>query len=136
MTISASPTYRPKRHHFDPHAEGLAQNIADGDPDDLLTPQYVASKLGVSVQWLELGRAKGYGPPHRQLSKRMPRYQRAETVAWLRSRPKGKPKTPPPTEPPPEHPKAVQSPKHISNVRAKSANAPIGKIKKPAAAAE
>src|SRR5512133_1326886 len=84
-----------KRHHLDRRANDIADRLADGDPDDLLKPQYVADKLGVSTQWLELGRAKGYGPPYRDLGPRMKRYQRGETLASLRSRPSNKRQSPP-----------------------------------------
>jgi hypothetical protein len=76
-----------KRHHLDRRANDIAERLADGDPDDMLKPKYVADKLGVSTQWLELGRAKGYGPDWKRFGPRMVRYQRAATLAWLRSRP-------------------------------------------------
>jgi len=92
-----APGYRPQRHHLDRHADGLAQNVADGDPDELLTQQFVANNvLHVSIQWLELGRAQGYGPPFVRLGPRTVRYRRKELVAWLRSRkpaPPNKPKS-------------------------------------------
>jgi hypothetical protein len=52
----------PLRHHLDRRAAGLADE-GHGDPDNLLSTPALAEWLGVSTQWLEVGRSKGYGPP-------------------------------------------------------------------------
>jgi hypothetical protein len=45
-----------------------------------------ADWLGVSTQWLEIGRCRGYGPPFERLSPRVIRYQRGKTRRWLDER--------------------------------------------------
>jgi hypothetical protein len=52
----------PARHHLDGRAHQLLDKIAgaSGDHDDLLATKHVASWLGVSIAWLEIGRSKGY----------------------------------------------------------------------------
>jgi predicted DNA-binding transcriptional regulator AlpA len=82
--ISASshgPRGPPLKHHIDKRAAALAAE--DGDDDELMTVVECASWLGVSVQWLDDGRSKGYGPPFVRLSRNMVRYRRAEVRAWL-----------------------------------------------------
>jgi hypothetical protein len=76
----------PQRHNFDKHAHDIAQHVADGDPDDALPPEYVAAKLHVSKQWLNLAYKGGYGPPCVELSPRVRRYPRGEFVKYLRMR--------------------------------------------------
>src|SRR4051794_12654573 len=54
----------PKKHHLDCCADQLLGKGL-GEPDDLLSSTDVASWLGVSAQWLEIGRSSGkYGPPN------------------------------------------------------------------------
>ena len=58
-----APQPPPIRHHLDRRAADLAQEgAAAGEPDDLLTTTEVAEWLGLSTQWLEIGRSRGYGP--------------------------------------------------------------------------
>ena len=76
----------PKRHHIDRFAGEYAVRIADGDPDDLLPTRVVAQLIDVSVQWLEIGRCVGYGPPPVRMNKRVVRYRRRDVVEWLRER--------------------------------------------------
>jgi predicted DNA-binding transcriptional regulator AlpA len=73
------------RHHLDKRAADLIAASA-GNPDDLLTTREVAKWLGVSVQWLEIGRCKGQGPPWVRIGKRVVRYPRAEVLRWLQGR--------------------------------------------------
>lgn len=77
----------PVRHHLDRRASQIADYLADGDPDELLTTHYVAEKAGVSRLWMELGRTRGYGPKWVRIGPRMVRYRRADVVQWFRSRP-------------------------------------------------
>jgi predicted DNA-binding transcriptional regulator AlpA len=56
------------------------------EPDELLSTQAVADYLGVSCQWLAVGRMRGYGPPFHKVSYRSVRYRRDELLRWLESR--------------------------------------------------
>jgi predicted DNA-binding transcriptional regulator AlpA len=76
----------PLRHHLDRRADHIADFAADKSADELLTTPATAEWLGVSTQWLEIGRSKGYGPPFVRLSTRRVRYHRAGVLAWLASR--------------------------------------------------
>jgi predicted DNA-binding transcriptional regulator AlpA len=75
----------PRRHHLDRRADLLAE-YGDGNPDDLLKTRAVADWLGVSTQWLEIGRSKGYGPPFVRFSPRRVRYRRGDILKWLKER--------------------------------------------------
>jgi hypothetical protein len=74
----------PKRLHLDRRAASLA--AVEGDDDELLTTQQEADWLQVSIQWLEIGRIQGYGPPFERVGPRMVRYRRSKTKAWLDER--------------------------------------------------
>jgi predicted DNA-binding transcriptional regulator AlpA len=76
---------RRMRHNIDKRAARILDE-PDGDGDDLLTTSAVAEWLEVSPQWLEVGRAKGYGPKFTKLSTRLTRYRRADILEWLKSR--------------------------------------------------
>jgi hypothetical protein len=80
--ISQSP---PPRHHIDKRAARLLTEN-DGDEDDLLSTAVTAEWLGVSPQWLELGRMRNYGPVFTRLSSRVIRYKRSDILKWLRTR--------------------------------------------------
>jgi hypothetical protein len=71
----------PQRLHLDKRAAALA--AVPGADDELLDTPAMAAWLGVSIQWLEIGRCKGYGPPFERLSPRVIRYQRGRTRQWL-----------------------------------------------------
>jgi hypothetical protein len=80
----------PTKHHLDRRADEIAAAGA-GNADDLFTTAAVADWLGVSVQWLEIGRSSGrkgkpYGPCFVRLSPRRIRYRRSDVLAWLASR--------------------------------------------------
>jgi hypothetical protein len=81
-----APDYKPRRHHLDRFAQSIVQDFASGDPDDLFDPDFVALKLRVSKAWLELARARGYGPRFIRLGPRMPRYRRADLLSYLQAR--------------------------------------------------
>ncbi|MCW2238166.1 helix-turn-helix transcriptional regulator [Azospirillum canadense] len=74
------------RHHLDQRVDTLLEQGQQSALDELLTTKELASWLGVSAQWLELGRSKGYGPPFRRISTRMIRYQRGDVRVWLAER--------------------------------------------------
>lgn len=77
-----------KRHHLDRRiGQLLAVPTTPANDDDLLTTKQVAAWLGVSDQWLEFARSKGYGPPYKRLGPRCIRYRRGDVVKWLKSRP-------------------------------------------------
>jgi predicted DNA-binding transcriptional regulator AlpA len=82
--MSEIPTI-PIKHHLDRRAGELVENGA-GNPHELLTTTATAEWLGVSSQWLEIGRSKAYGPPFVRLSPRRVRYRRADVLAWLQER--------------------------------------------------
>jgi predicted DNA-binding transcriptional regulator AlpA len=84
VSRSASPTL-PRKHHLDRRASDLAE-IGAGAPDDLLSTRAVAEWLGVSVQFLEIGRHRGYGPKFVRIGPARIRYRRADVLAWLEER--------------------------------------------------
>ena len=75
-----------QKHHLDRRAAEIAEKGRQGDPDELLTTQEEADWLGVSRQWLEIGRSKGYGPPFVRVGPRHIRYVRRWTIKWLEER--------------------------------------------------
>ena len=87
MTADAHPIAASGRHHLDRRADHIAQaGVAAGDADDLLNTRTLADWLGVSVQFLEIGRHRGYGPPFIRLSTRRVRYKRSDVLDWLAER--------------------------------------------------
>ena len=90
---------RKRRFHLDCRAHhilatepaaGIGHNQPPPEPDDLLTTAQVAAWLGVSVQFLEAGRAKGYGPDWVRLGPRAIRYTRIKVRKFLRDRAKAR----------------------------------------------
>jgi hypothetical protein len=75
----------PKSHHLDRRAPAIAMAGA-GNNDDLLTGQEVADWFGVSVEWLNQGRMKGYGPSYVKISNRLIRYRRGTCREYLQQR--------------------------------------------------
>jgi hypothetical protein len=75
----------PKSHHIDRRAHNIvAANVGAGD--ELLDTNATAAWLGVSMQFLEIGRSKGYGPKFTKISPRCVRYRRGDVLRWLRAR--------------------------------------------------
>jgi hypothetical protein len=74
----------PQKFHLDKRAAGLS--TVAGDDDELLDTAAIAAWLGVSTQWLEIGRVRGYGPPFERLAPRVIRYRRGKTRQWLDER--------------------------------------------------
>ena len=72
------------RYHIDKRAAGLLLGAINDE--SLLTTAETAQWLGVSTQWLEIGRHRGYGPPFERLSPRCVRYRRSKVCAWLDAR--------------------------------------------------
>lgn len=51
-----------------------------------LTPEEAAARFGVTPNYLAKLRCRGEGPPYRQLSARVIRYEPGERQAWFDSR--------------------------------------------------
>lgn len=76
----------PARHHLDRRTDELARAVA-AEPEDLLfSTRELAQMLGVSEQWVEIGRCRGYGPRFVILGPRRIRYRRGDVLAWLDER--------------------------------------------------
>ena len=72
------------KHHIDKHARELLDRLADDLEDDtLMTTHEAARWLNVSSQFLEIGRAQGYGPPDTVLSPKVVRYRKNRVLRWL-----------------------------------------------------
>ena len=79
------PQHPPSRHHLDRRADEIIEH-GEGDDDELLSTSDVAEWLQLSVQWVEIGRHRGYGPKFIRLSPRRVRYRRGDVRDWLRQR--------------------------------------------------
>jgi hypothetical protein len=75
----------PQRHHIDRRSADLAAAPAGSD-DELLATADMARWLGCSVQWLTIGRHKGYGPPYSRIAPKMIRYRVGDARQWLAAR--------------------------------------------------
>jgi hypothetical protein len=73
-------------HHLDRRAFDLIEAANEGTDEDLMSTPRVAVWLGVSPEWLEIGRSRGWGPPFLRLSPRRVRYRRGTVKAWLKER--------------------------------------------------
>jgi hypothetical protein len=74
------------RHNLDRRALALI-DAANADTDDeLQDTTRVALWLGVSPEWLEIGRSKGWGPPFVRPSPRRVRYRVGAVKLWLQDR--------------------------------------------------
>src|SRR5690242_17598948 len=76
----------PQKHHLDKRALDLIEAANAGADDALLSTPVTAGWLGVSDQWLEIGRHHGWGPPFIRLSPRRIRYRVGDVKEWLRER--------------------------------------------------
>jgi hypothetical protein len=86
--VSHKATGLPRlgRHHIDKRAGRLIAEDAGKNENDLLDTITTAEWLGVSPQWLELGRVKAFGPVFTRLSSRVIRYRRGDVLRWLKTR--------------------------------------------------
>jgi hypothetical protein len=75
----------PRSFHIDRRAAEIV-TAPVGSDDDLLTTPQTADWLGVSVQWLEIRRSRGGGPPFERLSPKIVRYRRGKVRSWLDQR--------------------------------------------------
>jgi predicted DNA-binding transcriptional regulator AlpA len=78
-------TGAPKKHHLDRRAATIIA-IDVGADDELLSTPQVADWLGVSTQWLEIGRCKKCGPKFMRIGPRVIRYRRGDVLEWLKAR--------------------------------------------------
>jgi hypothetical protein len=84
--MTKNPPDTERRLHLDKRAEGLVAVVPEGSDDTLLTTIQVAGWFGVTPQWVELARAKGYGPPFTRIAPQAIRYKRSDVIAWLKER--------------------------------------------------
>jgi hypothetical protein len=75
----------PPKHHLDRRAFRLIEDGV-GNLDDLLSTEELARWLGVSIQWVEIGRHRGYGPKFKRIGRYRIRYLRNDVLAWLEGR--------------------------------------------------
>jgi hypothetical protein len=73
----------PQSHHIDKRAADL---LAAGLPQSNMSTTRLAAWLGTSVQWVEIGRHRGYGPPFVRIGPRRIIYQPPDIVRWLEER--------------------------------------------------
>ena len=76
---------RPVRHHLDRRAAQILAALKK-IKHDMLSTRQVAEALGISEQWLEVGRIKGYGPPFTKVRPRLVHYPRNGLIKWLKQR--------------------------------------------------
>ncbi len=87
LALDTGQSTAPRRHHIDKRAGALAAEIAaGGDPDELLSDSQLAELSGLSVQFFQIGRVKGYAPPFIRLSPRRVRTRRRDYTRWLEDR--------------------------------------------------
>lgn len=77
--------------HLDKRASYVASQVAQGDPDHLLTTEEAAALLGVSKSFLDHKRLDGNGgaagPPFKHpFGNRTVRYRRGDVLAWVKER--------------------------------------------------
>ena len=74
------------KHHLDRRALDLIEAANEGTDDELLDTSRTAVWLGVSPEWLEIGRSKGWGPRFIRISPRRVRYRRGDVKQFLEER--------------------------------------------------
>jgi hypothetical protein len=75
----------PQKHHIDRRADAIIGADIGAD-DELMTTKAAAAWLGISIQFLEIGRSRGYGPKFQKISHRCVRYRRGDILKWLKTR--------------------------------------------------
>jgi hypothetical protein len=58
----------------------------DFHPEERLNTKELAAWLDVSVQFLEIGRTRGYGPKFERITDKLIRYRVGDVLEWLKSR--------------------------------------------------
>jgi hypothetical protein len=83
----------PHKHHIDKRSLDLAAARAasvaspsEFEIEPLYSTAELAEALKVSVEFLESGRHRGYGPRYLKLSPHRIRYRRSDVIAWLEER--------------------------------------------------
>jgi predicted DNA-binding transcriptional regulator AlpA len=66
----------------------VIENFDETTGDELLNTEQVALWLGMSADYLNLGRSRRhqYGPPFIRVSNKCVRYRRSDVIEWLKSR--------------------------------------------------
>jgi predicted DNA-binding transcriptional regulator AlpA len=86
INITAKTNSTPtKHHHLDRRADKIVAADVGAD-DELLTTRQLANWLGVSTQFLEIGRSKKYGPQFVRVGPRYIVYRRGDVLTWLKER--------------------------------------------------
>jgi predicted DNA-binding transcriptional regulator AlpA len=78
--------HQPNFLLLDRRALHIANLGIGADPELLIDTKQVAEWLGVSVQWAEIGRSRGYGPPYKKLGRKSIRYRVGDILIWLEDR--------------------------------------------------
>ncbi len=73
-----------KHHHLDKRARSIAE-ASEGPRDQLIDTKTLADWLGMSIQWCEIARRDGYGPPFQRFGHSV-RYRRDAVIQWLEER--------------------------------------------------
>src|SRR5207237_1527935 len=76
----------PTIHYLDKRADSIAVQIATLPDDTLLSTADLACWLGVPIQFLAIGRSRGYGPAFIRLSPTALRYRAPDVRRWLTER--------------------------------------------------
>jgi hypothetical protein len=73
-----------KRHHLDRRIDQILAALDKLRPDQVLDTPKLAEVFGVSPQWLEIGRCRGWGPPFERGYRYS--YQIPKVRKWLTER--------------------------------------------------
>jgi hypothetical protein len=74
----------PKSHHLDKRADLIT--ASPGNDEEMIDTRELANWLRVSIQWLEIGRMRGYGPAFIKIAPRCIRYRKDAVRTWLEER--------------------------------------------------
>jgi hypothetical protein len=75
----------PGTLHLDRRVSQITAEAADSNDDELLDTVAMAQWFGYSVQWFEIKRSKGGGPPFERIGRKI-RYRRGKARRWLDAR--------------------------------------------------
>lgn len=85
-SAAARVRHHPKFLFLDRRAQHIASLASGADPNELLSTKQLAAWFGTSVQWAEIGRSKGYGPPYIKLGPKSIRYRLGDVLKFLEER--------------------------------------------------